>query len=208
MKLNSAGAGPGRAACLGLALAGGAFLALAAGVASLGALPADGAVREALVGWARPALVAPLRVVNHAGEWRVLLPALLVLFAALPAARARWWAWAGAMVAAPAAEWLLKQAIGRPRPEDLSFGFPSGHATAAAAFFGAVMYLAGSLPARAARIAVRAAAATAILLVGLARVALGAHWPSDALGGIALGLAFASAAGVVAFRQVPPSGER
>jgi len=45
-----------------------------------------------------------------------------------------------------------------------------------------------------ARRALRALAAVLILLVGLARVVLRAHWPSDVLGGIALGLACAGAA--------------
>jgi membrane-associated phospholipid phosphatase len=67
-------------------------------------------------------------------------------------------------------------------------GFPSGHATAAAAFFGAVMFLAGSLP-KPARTWVRVAAAAGIVLVAMARVILRAHWPSDALGGIALAAA-------------------
>ncbi|HBH00883.1 MAG TPA: hypothetical protein DDZ42_03010, partial [Candidatus Rokubacteria bacterium] len=77
--------------------------------------------------------------------------------------------------------------------EGLSFGFPSGHATAAAAFFGAAVYLAGPLPPRARRL-LRATAITVIVLVALARVMLRAHWPSDAVAGIALGTALASAA--------------
>jgi membrane-associated phospholipid phosphatase len=96
----------------------------------------------------------------------------------------------------------LKIVIGRARPEDASMGFPSGHATAAAAFFGAVIYLAGSLP-TAARILVRIGAALVIVLVALARVVLRAHWPSDAVAGIALGLGFASAAALVAELATP-----
>jgi undecaprenyl-diphosphatase len=101
------------------------------------------------------------------------------------------------MLAAPGAEGLLKIVIGRPRPEDASMGFPSGHATAAAAFFGAVIYLAGSLPSTA-RVVVRVGAALLIVLVATARVVLRAHWPSDTVAGIALGLAFASAAALLA----------
>jgi undecaprenyl-diphosphatase len=88
---------------------------------------------------------------------------------------------------------VLKLVIGRARPEDASLGFPSGHATAAATFFGAVAYLAGSLPGPA-RGLVRAGALVLIVLVGVARVVLRAHWPSDVVAGIALGLALASAA--------------
>jgi undecaprenyl-diphosphatase len=78
-------------------------------------------------------------------------------------------------------------------------GFPSGHATAAAAFFGAVLFLAGSLTPPA-RTWVRIGAIAGIVLVGMARIILRAHWPSDALGGIALGLALAAAAALLASR--------
>jgi undecaprenyl-diphosphatase len=103
------------------------------------------------------------------------------------------------MLAAPVAESIVKWLVGRTRPGELSMGFPSGHATAAAAFFGAVIFLAGSLP-KPARTWVRLVAAAGIILVAMARVILRAHWPSDAVGGIALGLALAAAAAVVASR--------
>ena len=53
--------------------------------------------------------------------------------------------------------------------------------------------LAAPLPPEARR-AVRVLAMVCIVLVGVARVALRAHWPTDAAAGIALGLALASAA--------------
>jgi membrane-associated phospholipid phosphatase len=173
------------------------FAVLALGVIALGTLPGEAASRDALLALAGPSVVAALRVINHAGSWRLLLPATLLLLVAFPLARKRWWAWVGLMLAAPAAEGLLKIAVARARPEDASMGFPSGHATAAAAFFGAVIYLAGSVPAPA-RTLVRIGAALVIVLVALARVVLRAHWPGDALAGIALGLAFASAAAELA----------
>jgi undecaprenyl-diphosphatase len=80
-------------------------------------------------------------------------------------------------------------------------GFPSGHATAAAAFFGAVIYLAAPLS-PGPRYALRTLAAACIALVAMGRVALGAHWPTDALAGVALGLLLASAAHVLA--AAPP----
>jgi len=79
-------------------------------------------------------------------------------------------------------------------------GFPSGHATAAAAFFGALIYLAAALPPRA-RVAVRAASVVLIVLVCVARIILRAHWPVDTLAGAALGLALASLASLLADRR-------
>jgi undecaprenyl-diphosphatase len=185
----------------GVLLAGTAcFAALAAVVATLGVIPADGAVRDALLALATPGVVDAMRIVNGAGDWRLLLPGTLALFVVFRRAREQWWLWAALMVAAPITESVLKHLIGRPRPEATSLGFPSGHATAAAAFFGALMLLAGTLPPRACAW-VRALALVMIALVGLARVLLRAHWPSDVLAGIALGLALAAAAGLLALRR-------
>jgi len=193
-----------------LAVAGACFLALTAAVVVLGSAPADVGVRELLLGLATPAVVDAMRVVNGAGDWRGLLPGMLLLFVAFRQARERWWLWVGLMLTAPTLEWTFKQLVGRPRPEALSLGFPSGHATAAAAFFGAVMFLAGALPPRLCAW-VRALALVMIVLVGAARVILRAHWPSDVLAGIALGLALAAAAGLLASREpagADPAGPR
>lgn len=180
-----------------LLVSGACFLTLALAVAVLGTPPGDAVLRDALLAFATPPIVAAMRAINWAGSWRLLLPATLLLLVAFPRARARWYLWIGLMIAAPATEGLLKVVIGRQRPEDASMGFPSGHATAAAAFFGAVIYLSGPFPSPARRL-VRAAALAVIVLVAVARVILRAHWPSDALAGIALGTAFASAAALLA----------
>ncbi len=172
------------------------FALLAAGALVFGALPADTAVRDAVLGLSAPWVVGVMRIANRAGDWQALLPSTLGLFLAFPRARERWWAWAGLMVSAPLCEWALKHVVARARPEDPSFGFPSGHATAAAAFFGAVIYLACDLP-PARRALVRALAVGGMVLVAIARVVLRAHWPSDALAGVALGLALASIAALV-----------
>ena len=120
-----------------------------------------------------------------------MLLATLVLLVAFPRASA---VVALGWSAARRAGWgLLKSHRGRARPEEASMGFLSGHATAAAAFFGAVSYLAGSLPPPT-RIGVRAASVVLIVLVAFARIILRAHWPVDTLAGIALGLFFASLA--------------
>jgi membrane-associated phospholipid phosphatase len=188
-----------------LTVAGACFVALTAAVVVLGAFPADAVVRDALLALATPWVVAVMRVANRAGDWRVLLPGTLLLFVVFRRARERWWLWVAVMAIAPLLEWVLKHLVGRTRPEDVSLSFPSGHSTAAAAFFGAVMFLAGSLPRRACAW-VRVLAIVMIVLVGMARVILRAHWPSDVLAGIALGLALAAAAGLVASASRPPRG--
>ena len=181
-------------------VAGACFTALAAAIVLWGAFPADAFVRDSLLSAANPAVISLFRVFNMAGDWRGLVPGTLLLFVIFPRARERWWLWIALMLSAPLCEWSLKQVFMRPRPEAVSFSFPSGHSTAAAAFFGAVIYLSGSFT-QPWRRAVRIFAAVMIVLVGLARVILRAHWPSDVVAGFALGLALASIASLLAARE-------
>jgi membrane-associated phospholipid phosphatase len=183
-------------ACWILLGSAGCFLVLALSVMLLDPFPGDATARLWLLGYGSPGVVQVMRVINYLGNWRLLLPGTILIFVVFPKARARWWVWIALMITAPAAEGLLKILVGRARPEEASMGFPSGHATAAAAFFGAVIYLAASLPSRA-RVLVRAGSVVSIVLVCFARIILRAHWPVDTLAGIALGLALASLASVL-----------
>lgn len=89
----------------------------------------------------------------------------------------------------------LKFVIGRARPEliadmgaysltpfaggDLFASFPSGHSTAVGAFFGAFSMLMPQL---------RPLFALGALTIGISRVIVGAHYPSDVAAGLLLGL--------------------
>ncbi len=98
----------------------------------------------------------------------------------------------------------LKYALGLPRPpEELWLaeaegpGFPSGHATVAAAFW---LTLALTAPSPS---TVALAAAIPALVAG-SRLALRVHYPHDAAGGVLLGL-LAAVAVAVASRKLAPS---
>jgi len=97
---------------------------------------------------------------------------------------------------------LLKQLYGRARPSPLfdfyplphSYSFPSGHALFATCFFGGVAVLASHrLRHRAAEVAVWVAAVLAIVLIGVSRIYLGVHYPTDVLGGLAAGTVWVGA---------------
>jgi membrane-associated phospholipid phosphatase len=91
---------------------------------------------------------------------------------------------------------LLKRGFRRGRPDlwaplatEASHSFPSGHATMATMFFGALaLVLRREAHDPLLRAAILAGAAAVILCVALSRVYLGAHWLSDVLAGILLGL--------------------
>ena len=161
------------------------------------ALAASGqpsAAETAIFHWLNNApawLASVMRIITEAGS----LPhsVLLWLLAAYLLAGRR--ATAELLVAgcgAAVAGQLAKIAVSRGRPEDFlqqlhlyaghsdGFGFPSGHATFAAAC-ATVLFLNTTTPYRIALVALG-------LIVGISRVYLGAHWPLDILGGWALGV--------------------
>ena len=113
----------------------------------------------------------------------------LVLAPLLWAGHRRSAAWlAGMMAGGTLLNLGLKQIYAAPRPDLLphldivhSYSFPSGHSAGNMMFFGALALLAGG------RIA-QALAAAMILMIGVSRVWLGVHWPSDVLAGWIEGL--------------------
>ena len=79
-----------------------------------------------------------------------------------------------------------------PAPE--SYSFPSGHAMFSVCFFGGLaVLLSHRLNRRAAQVAVWLFAVVLILLIGGSRVYLGVHYPTDVLGGYAVGVAWVTA---------------
>jgi len=100
----------------------------------------------------------------------------------------------------------LKTGFHRPRPDLVSHGamiytssFPSGHS-----MLSAVVYLTGGAllavvhAARRVRVYLIGCSILATLLVGVSRVYLGVHWPSDVLAGWAAGAAWAAACWLMA----------
>ncbi|GAA3939167.1 phosphatase PAP2 family protein [Actinoplanes auranticolor] len=106
--------------------------------------------------------------------------------------RHRWWQalmLVVAMLGTAGLRWLVLTSIDRPRPADRlapssGWSFPSGHTTASAtAALVAVLICWPLLRAQWARVLLVAVAAGWALAVGISRVALVVHWPSDVVGG-------------------------
>ena len=120
---------------------------------------------------------------------------------------------ATATLSGAGAIFLLKNVFGRPRPELVdhlvivqSMSFPSGHAANSALVYLTIAALASDAePGRSARIYIMAVAILLTILIGLSRLYLGVHWPSDVAAGWALGAGWALAWRFAVTRYAPDS---
>jgi membrane-associated phospholipid phosphatase len=156
----------------------------------------DDAWLRLMVSGRAPPLTAIAKVFNLLGLVYVTLPARMIV-AGFLALRRRWWhlaAFTGAVVLSEVLIGVLKGIYERARPPGslvvtTGASFPSGHAVAASAtVVAAVIAL---VPSGRRRAWWALAAMAFSILMGLSRAYLGAHWLSDAVAGILLGMSCA-----------------
>jgi undecaprenyl-diphosphatase len=169
--------------------------------------------------WAR-ALYLPggrdaARAVTLFGSWIFLAPATIATVTTLAVRKRRVSAilFAGSVVGGFGLETILKLLFHRSRPgwilpvmHELTYSFPSGHATMATVFFGGIAALVFHLtPRPGPRAASLVGAALAVSSIGFSRIYLGVHWLTDVAGGILVGLFWvvvsATATEIVAARR-------
>lgn len=100
------------------------------------------------------------------------------------------------MIGAAVLDLTLKAVVERPRPEPFfstpvpaSFSFPSGHALDSFCFYLTLAVLvAARVRGRGVKAALILAALALAFLIGLSRIYLGVHWPTDVLAGYTSGL--------------------
>ena len=100
---------------------------------------------------------------------------------------------------------LLKLGFARPRPSVVShlgdvhtLSFPSGHAMLSAVIYLTLgMLLSSAQPQRPVRIYIMGVAVLMTALIGLSRIYLGVHYPTDVLAGWAAGVAWACLCGLL-----------
>ena len=159
------------------------------------AMRLDAPIREAVHARSSPALTAVMRGVSLCGSEVVLVPLGLILVWWLVAAKRKRAAvvFAVAALGAEGLDQAMKLLFHRPRPEPffglaspITHSFPSGHAMVSCCFFGVLAaILAARQPSRIKRMAIFAAAALLVALMGFSRVYLGYHYPTDVVAGYA-----------------------
>jgi undecaprenyl-diphosphatase len=154
-----------------------------------------------------PAFQAAVMHISALGSGAVA--ALVVVIATLFCALAGRWRYAILMIACTAGAaicmTLLKDRYDRPRPTVVTqleppggLSFPSGHSMISAALYVTLgVLIARALPTRRLRVFAVATGAFLTMIIGLSRLYLGVHYPTDVLAGWTAGGAWALFCGVV-----------
>jgi undecaprenyl-diphosphatase len=164
-------------------------------------LAADLAIERWLQAWSSPGLTGLMVAVSWLGYAPQSVAVALGVAGAIAGLTRRWrdGVWLVGTQLASALTALVKALVERPRPTGElvnvyslidEYSFPSGHVVLYTMLFGFAFFLVYvHLPRRPWRAFLLALPVAPILLIGISRVYLGYHWPSDVLGGYALATA-------------------
>ena len=165
----------------------------------------DAVVRTAIHQFASPPLTHTMEVFSFLGSvvfivGLTLLAMGLFIYFHRPRAAALL---AITMTGAAILDEVLKYAFHRPRPvaffgsSPASYSFPSGHALGSMCFYGALaMILSARLASRAARVFLYLGAILLVSAIGISRIYLGVHYPSDVIAGYLAAIVWVGAVGV------------
>ena len=170
----------------------------------------DSSVRELVHSVASPPVTAVFHFVTNLGDWPVIMFATLALlgFFLYRGDRDHASIVLVTMIGAGILDGTLKLAFHRLRPDPFfggakptTYSFPSGHALISLCFYGLIAGMFSfHVKHRWQRVLAWSIAAVLIALIGLSRIYLGVHWPSDVLAGYSAAIIWMGAVRVMARR--------
>lgn len=147
-------------------------------------------------------VIAITRIGNVLGQ-----VAIAIIITAALVLRKKWrtglWYGLNALIGAAGLNQLMKEFFKRVRPDEIDhlieqggYSFPSGHSMGSMILFGSLLFViiryinSRTKDWLVGKIVLGVAIMILILLIGLSRIYLGVHYPSDVIGGFSLGLSF------------------
>ncbi len=137
---------------------------------------------------------------TYLGKWEIVFTGVAIL-SILFILTKRWRYLLALIVSVSGGEffvWLVKNIIDRPRPPlinalapEKGYSFPSGHSFVALSLYGLLAYfLFRAVKSKLLKILIIIISTCLILAIGLSRIYLGVHWPTDVLASYAAGAAW------------------
>lgn len=151
----------------------------------------DLAIRTQVHGYASPGLTKAMIAISFLGGNGLTAAAILsvIVFLLLHWRRAALWM-VVTILGALVLDLSLKYAFHRPRPVPFfvavphTYSFPSGHSLFSFCFYGVLAgVLAGRIQSRLGRVLIWTFAAVLVAAIGVSRIYLGVHYPSDVIAG-------------------------
>ncbi|MCD9024125.1 phosphatase PAP2 family protein [Cohnella silvisoli] len=153
----------------------------------------DLSIISTVQGWENPALTTVMERFSWLGTTPVVVflsIGILIFLAAILGHRKELLLFIAIIGGAPLLNSVLKSVFRRERPdihrlaEEASYSFPSGHSMAAFALYGGLIYLLWRhVTSKAGRVLLVALGSIIVLCIGISRIYLGVHYPSDVIGG-------------------------
>lgn len=175
---------------------------LAAKVARGETIGFDETIRGAIHSISTPALTQFFSIITFLGSQACVLGLSAIAAIVMLAKRQRRRAMLIAVTMAGAELWLsiLKNAFHRPRPEPFfgahlppSYSFPSGHALLSCCCYAVLAALGSAYCRGSAGWLIRLCAALLIFAIGVSRIYLGVHYPSDVIAGYLVAIVWMAA---------------
>jgi undecaprenyl-diphosphatase len=176
----------------------------------------DLSVISLVQGWENPTLTVVMERFSWLGTTPVvvfLVIGILIFLAVVLGHRKELLLFVAIVGGAPLLNSVLKLVFRRERPdihrlaEEASYSFPSGHSMAAFALYGGLIYLLWRhVTSGGGRFLLVAAGTIIVLCIGLSRIYLGVHFPSDVIGGyLASGMWLGLSIGIFQSLVKPPN---
>lgn len=156
----------------------------------------DRSLSLAVHGLDSPLIDFTMRLFTTIGSLKVVtvVLALVIVSAFRRGERREAYSLLAVFVASEILNWVFKHLVGRPRPtlfEEIAtlhtYSFPSGHAMTGTAVYGMIGVVVAREHPRIRR-PLAVAVPALVILIGISRVFLGVHWPTDVLAGWAAGM--------------------